>query len=213
MTLLSLLLLVAARPFASMADITTDGKTVVSKAYVDATLQPKIDATNNAYTYNESTNPTAAGSVITTTTTPGTTGQVGIATAPTYNGNTLTNGDWIPTMGAVMTAISNATPPAPSGTPNNVAMYDSNGDLGDGQPTANAATYNNDTLTNGNSIATITAVETKVSKTQSTGYQVLTTGTSGTVTPAYLSVPVTASGTGRPAANNAPTGTAAIWIE
>ena len=55
--------------------------------------------------------------------------------------------------------------------------------------------------------------DTKVSSTQSTGYQVLTTGTTGTVTADYLQVPVTTSGTGRPTANNAPSSTAAIWIE
>ena len=56
-------------------------------------------------------------------------------------------------------------------------------------------------------------VSNRVSTTQSTGYQVLTTGTNGTVTADYISVPVTTSGTGRPTSTNAPTGTAAIWIE
>ncbi len=250
-------------PVATLANNTPDQKTVASKAYVD-TKQTKIDATTDTYVYNESTNPTAAGSVVTTTTTAGSVGQVGIATAPTYNGNTLTNGGWIPTVGAMMTAISNATPNI-SGTANTIANYDSNGALGSGIATydgsgtynastdsgkiataaavetkqnkiaagtsgnvltytgtagsvgslaiSSAATYSNNTLTNGSDIANITAIETKVSKTQSTGYQVLTTGTSGTVTPDYLQVPVTASGTGRPTSNNAPTSAAAIWIE
>jgi hypothetical protein len=56
-------------------------------------------------------------------------------------------------------------------------------------------------------------VSNRVSTTQSTGYQVLTTGTNGTVTADYISVPVTTSGSGRPTTNNTPTSMAAIWIE
>ena len=199
-------------------DTLTNGNSIATIAAVE-TKQNQIAATSDGtdsspnYVYDSSTNPTAAGSVVTTTDSAGVTGQRGIATAPTYDNNdTLSNGDWLPTMSAMMTAIANATPTI-SGTAGNVAMYDSNGDLSNGQPVASAATYSSDTLTNGNSIANIAAVETKVSKTQPTGYQILTTGTTGTVTAEYLAVPVTTSGTGRPAANNAPTGTAAIWIE
>ena len=183
---------------------------------IDLLKQNKIAATSDGtdntpnYVYNANTNQYAAGSVVTTTTTAGTTGQVGIATAPTYdNSNNLTNGDWLPTMGAVMTAISSHVP---TGTQNTIANYDANGALGTGIATYDASgTYN--AGTDAGKIATAAAVETRVSKTQSTGSQVLTTGTNGTVTTEYISVPVTTSGTGKPTANNAPTGAAAMWIE
>ncbi|MBQ6027682.1 MAG: hypothetical protein IJL21_03990 [Alphaproteobacteria bacterium] len=59
------------------------------------------------YVYNATTNPTADGSVVTTTTTAGTVGQRGIATAPTYDANdNLTNGSWLPTMSAVESMVS-----------------------------------------------------------------------------------------------------------
>ena len=81
-----------------------------------ALKQNKIDATSNGtdgtpnYVYNVTTNPTAAGSVVTTSTTAGVTGQVGIATAPTRdNQGNLTNGDWLPTMSALMNQIGSAT--------------------------------------------------------------------------------------------------------
>ena len=75
--------------------------------------QNKIGATSDGtdntpnYVYNANTNQYAAGSVVTTTTTAGTTGQVGIATAPTRDNNgDLTNGDWIPTMSAIDSMVS-----------------------------------------------------------------------------------------------------------
>lgn len=263
-TLLLLISSVTTWSFAALGNIAGDGKIVTSKAYVD-TKQVKIPATTNTYTYDETNRPTADGSVVTTGASDGTVGERGIATAPTYDANNnLTNDSWLPTMGAVMDAISSATPTI-SGTQNTIANYDANGALGlgiatyDGSGTyapatdagkiataaavetkqdkiiagtagnvvtytgtagsvgsatvSSAATYTNDTLQNGDDIANIAAVETKVSKTQSSGYQVLTTGTNGTVTADYISVPVTTSGTGRPTSSNAPTGTAAIWIE
>ena len=248
----------------------TDAGKLATAAAVE-TKQNKIGATSDGsnstpnYVYNATTNPTADGSVVTTGATAGTVGQRGIAKAPVSDGNGgYSNGDWLPTVDAMMNAISSATPTI-SGTQNTIANYDANGALGSGIATydgsgtyapatdagkiataaavetkqdkiiagtagnvvtytgtagsvgsatvSSAATYSNDTLQNGNDIANITAVETKVSKTQSTGYQVLTTGTNGTVTADYISVPVTTSGTGRPTSTNAPTGTAAIWIE
>ena len=180
--------------------------------------QNQIDATSDGtsgspnYVYDSTNNQYADGSVVTTTTSTGTTGQRGIATAPVSNGNGgYSNGDWLPTVNAMMTAIASATPTI-SGTSNTIANFDSTGALGSGIATYDGSgTYNSST--DAGKIATAAAVETKVSKTQSTGYQVLTTGTTGTVTAEYLAVPVTTSGTGRPAANNAPTGSAAIWIE
>ena len=100
-----------------------------------------------------------------------------------------------------------------AGTAGNVVTYTGTAGSVGSATVSSAADYTGTTLNNGGDIANITAVETKVSKTQSTGYQVLTTGTNGTVTADYISVPVTTSGTGRPTSNNAPTGTAAIWIE
>jgi hypothetical protein len=67
----------------------------------------------------------------------------------------------IPTVGAMMTAISNGVNAAtPTGTANTIANYDANGALGSGIATANAPTYNNGSLTNGTNIATIAAVDT-----------------------------------------------------
>ena len=96
-----------------------DLKIPTSKAYVDgvvATKQNKLGATSNGanntpnYVYNATTNPTAAGSVVTTTDSAGITGQRGIATAPVPDGNGgYSNGDWLPTMSALMNQISSAT--------------------------------------------------------------------------------------------------------
>ncbi len=70
--------------------------------------QDFIPATSNIY--RTTTTPTAAGSVVTTTTNNGSIIQRGIATAPTYNSdNQLSNGDWIPTMSALMNQVSAAT--------------------------------------------------------------------------------------------------------
>ena len=69
--------------------------------------QDKIPATSSTYT--STTTPTADGSVVTTNTL-GVTGERGIATAPTYNAqNELTNGNWLPTLSAVVNAVSGAT--------------------------------------------------------------------------------------------------------
>ncbi len=265
MILLFMVSLPATVPFAAYSDppqSISDMRIIASKAYVD-TKQDMISATTNTYTYDETNRPTADGSVVTTTTTAGTTGQRGIATAPVSDGNGgYSNGNWLPTVGAMMNAINAHTP---TGTQNTIANYGANGALGSGIATydgsgtyapatdagkiataaavetkqnkiaagtsgnvvtytgtagsvgsvavASAPSYTGNTLNNGGSLANITAVETKVSKTQSTGYQVLTTGTSGTVTPDYLAVPVTTSGSGRPTNNNTPTSAAAIWIE
>ena len=109
--------------------------------------------------------------MITTTGTAGTVSQRGIATAAISNGNGgYTNGDWIPTVGAVMNAI---TSHVPSGTPNTVANYGANGALGTGIATANTATYNATTgaLENGDNIATIAAVDTRQKKKVCAGYE------------------------------------------
>ena len=199
---------------------TTDDTSVPSSKLVSTSIagkQNQIGATSDGtsgspnYVYDSTNNQYADGSVVTTTDSAGVTGQRGIATEPVSNGNGgYSNGDWLPTVNAMMTAIAGATPTI-SGTANTIANFDSTGALGSGIATYNGSGYNSST--DSGKIATAAAVETKVSKTQSTGYQVLTTGTTGTVTAEYLAVPVTTSGTGRPAANNTPPGTAAIWIE
>ena len=77
----------------------------------------------------------------------------------------------IPTVGAMMSAISSGvTAAAPTGTPNTVANYDANGALGSGIATANAPSYNNGSLTNGTSIATIAAVDTREAKMTCAGW-------------------------------------------
>ena len=97
---------------------TSETSVITTKALAGglALKQNKLDATSNGadsspnYVYDSTNNPTAAGSVVTTTTTAGLTGQRGIATAPTYDSNNaLSNGDWLPTMSAVMSQISSAT--------------------------------------------------------------------------------------------------------
>ncbi|MBO4583261.1 MAG: hypothetical protein J5714_04375 [Alphaproteobacteria bacterium] len=72
---------------------------------------------------------------------------------------------------ALHNEIQNA---APTGTPGNVAMYDtSTGALGDGVATANAPTHNATTgeLENGANIATIAAVDTRQKKRTCAGYE------------------------------------------
>ena len=70
----------------------------------------------------------------------------------------------IPTVGAMMSAISAAAPTLPTGTAGNVVTYNAQGNIGGSVATANAPTYSNGTLTNGANIATISAVETKQNK-------------------------------------------------
>ena len=77
----------------------------------------------------------------------------------------------IPTVGAMMSAISSGvSAAAPTGTPNTVANYDANGALGSGIATANAPSYNNGSLTNGTSIATIAAVDMREAKMTCAGW-------------------------------------------
>ncbi len=110
LTLLFFLLLITTLPTMSPADVVADRKIVTSKAYVDDTKQPKISATTNTYTYDETNRPMADGSVVTTGATDGTVGERGIATAPTYdNNNNLTNANWLPTMGATMHEIAKSS--------------------------------------------------------------------------------------------------------
>lgn len=91
---------------------TNDAAKIATAAAVE-TKQNKItatsDGTNNTpnYVYNATTNPTADGSVVTTTGTAGTVTQRGIANAAVYtttnNVTTLANGDWIPNITALET--------------------------------------------------------------------------------------------------------------
>ena len=79
----------------------------------------------------------------------------------------------IPTVGAMMTAITNSiTAAAPSGTPNTLANYDSTGALGSGIAVASVASYNSTTgaLENGSAIPNITALETKQNKMTCAGW-------------------------------------------
>ena len=109
------------QPVASAAIYTTDnnvttlsnGNSIANIAAVE-TKQAKIPTTSNGtnntpnYVYDATTNSTADGSVVTTTGTAGTVSQRGIATAAVPNGSGgYTNGDWIPTVGAMMAAITN----------------------------------------------------------------------------------------------------------
>ena len=150
-----------------------------------------------------------SGNVVTYTGTAGSVGSATVSSAANYTGTTLNNGADI----ANITAVETKQNKIAAGTAGQVVTYTGTAGSVGSATVSSAATYTNGTLQNGADIANITAVETKVSKTQSTGYQVLTTGTNGTVTAEYISVPITTSGTGRPTSNNAPTGTAAIWIE
>jgi hypothetical protein len=85
------------------------GEALAVKQNKIATTSDGTNSTPN-YVYNATTNPTADGSVVTTTTTAGIVDQRGIATAPTYdNSNNLTNGSWIPTMSALMNQVAGAT--------------------------------------------------------------------------------------------------------
>ena len=80
-------------------------------AYKQAQILPTHNGTFNTpnYVYDATTNPTADGSVVVTTGATGTVDQRGIATAPTYdNSNQLTNGNWLPTMSALVNQISAA---------------------------------------------------------------------------------------------------------
>lgn len=78
--------------YASLTNFNTLSTTVGGK-------QDKISATTNTYVYNQSTNPSADGSVVTTGATDGTTGQRGIANQAVYttenNVTTLSNGHWV----------------------------------------------------------------------------------------------------------------------
>ena len=103
--------------------------------------QSKIPATTSTYVYDQSTNPAADGSVVTTNTL-GVTGERGIANAPTYDNNSqLTNGSWLPTVSAVSGMVSAGTP---TGTPTYVATYlpHANGDpAGEGKVGGEVAIY------------------------------------------------------------------------
>jgi hypothetical protein len=137
-----------------------------------AKKQKNISYTITQYTYDANLRPTADGSLVETTNQAGTVTQRGIATAPAYDANDqLTNGSWIPTVGAMMSAISSGiTAAAPTGTANTIANYDANGDLGTGIATANAPAYTSGSLTNGTNIATIAAVDTREAKMTCAGW-------------------------------------------
>ncbi|MBO7559798.1 MAG: hypothetical protein J6T27_01425 [Alphaproteobacteria bacterium] len=116
---LSLIAVLTAVPALATDPAPAAFKTVASQAYVDITRQSTIsatsDGTNNTpnYVYNQSTNPNAGGSVVTTTTTAGTVGERGIANAAVSDGNGgYSNGDWLPTVNAMMGAINAHTPTA-----------------------------------------------------------------------------------------------------
>ena len=85
---------------------------VMPTKYIGLALAKKqriIPYTLSQYTYNSTDRPTADGSVVVTTGATGTVDQRGIATAPTYdNSNQLTNGNWLPTMSALVNQISAA---------------------------------------------------------------------------------------------------------
>jgi hypothetical protein len=97
------------------------GKIVTTESLAEglALKQNKIAATSDGanstpnYVYHATNNPTADGSVITTTGTEGIVSQRGIATAPTYTTNnnvtTLSNGDWLPTMSATLNEMAKAS--------------------------------------------------------------------------------------------------------
>ena len=150
--------------------------------------QAKLSA-NDSTTYPD-------GSIVTYGTL-GTPGTVGIATAPTYDANDqLTNGNWVPTMGAVMSAISSATPTLPTGTAGNVVTYDTNGNIGGSVATYDASgTYT--PATDAGKIATAAAVETKQSKipASTNGYLATHSGSEGTfgtpVNPATFQTAIT----------------------
>ena len=71
--------------------------------------QDAIHETDEGFVFNLLTNRYADGSVVVTTLDYGVVDQRGIATAPTYDNNhQLTNGNWLPTMGALVNQISTA---------------------------------------------------------------------------------------------------------
>jgi len=100
---------------ANAYNASTDANKLATAGFV-ATKQNQIgatsDGTNNTpnYVYDATTNQSADGSVVTTGAADGTTGQRGIAKAVVSDGNGgYTNGDWLPTVNAMMGAISTAT--------------------------------------------------------------------------------------------------------
>ncbi|MBP5485249.1 MAG: hypothetical protein J6Y07_00895 [Alphaproteobacteria bacterium] len=139
-----------------------------------ALKQNKIGATTTAHTYDATNRPTADGSVITTTTTAGVVGERGIATAPTYDANNqLSNSSWIPTMGAMMTAIANGSAALiPAGTAGNVVTYSGTAGTFGSNTVASAPSYDATTgaLENGSEIANIAAIDTRQKKMTCAGW-------------------------------------------
>lgn len=107
----------------------------------------------------------AADSLLTDSQTTGTVQKRAIFNDTAANYNSSTQSTHIPTMGAVMSAISSATPTLPTGTPGSAVLYDNNGDIGDERAISSAAVYTGSgkgrSLSNGTDLATIAAVETK----------------------------------------------------
>ncbi|MBO7560049.1 MAG: hypothetical protein J6T27_02735, partial [Alphaproteobacteria bacterium] len=161
----------------STAALTEADSITTAIGKLEGQKQSKIPATTSTYVYDQSTNPTADGSVVTTNTL-GVTGERGIATAPTYDNNSqLTNGSWLPTVSAVSGMVSAGTP---TGTPTYVATYlpHANGDpAGEGKVGGEVAIYDTanayNASTDANKLATAGFVATK----------------QDTITPAFIDVP------------------------
>ena len=141
--------------------------TLVHVAEIVSVKQNKIPATASNLTYDTTNRPYAVGSVVETTDTAGVITQRGIASAPQYKPTgALVNGDWIPTMGAVITALNARVP---TGTANTLANYDANGALGTGIATYDGSTTYNAT-NDAAKIATAAFVATKANKMTCAGW-------------------------------------------
>ena len=161
--------------------VSMDAADALAAAEVRGAFESRIPASGTtAYDENTSVSGGGAGywldnnvkgvSLVTRTTNDGFTGERKIfeeSDVANYNTGTAqqkqANSISIPTMGAVMAAISNNQVTLPTGTAGNVVTYNSNGAIGGSVATYNGSgTYN--ASTDAGKIATAAAVETKQNK-------------------------------------------------
>ena len=180
--LFSIVALMVAAPSIVRADTESDRRIVASKAYVDTKQPIQIGAAGP--------NSTDAGKLVVVDAN----GQIAMGTSTVTDLNNKQDKDTTASAGEI--GVFNSTG---STVDSNKSFDTTNGTI--------STASGNDTL-----VPTSAQVEGyAVAKAQTTGYQVLTTGTTGTVTTEYLKVPITSSGA--PASNNAPTNMAQIWLE
>ena len=198
---LSLIAVLTAVPALATDPAPAAFKTVASQAYVDITRQGTIsatsDGTNNTpnYVYNQSTNPNAGGSVVTTTTTAGTVGERGIANAPVSNGSGgYTNGDWLPTVNAMMAAINAHTPTALTWTSTETTAAGNYSTAFDGT-TGNWPTADAGKLIDATGLATALSNKQNKIAAGNSGDVVTYSGTAGTVGSATVSSAANYTGT------------------